>query len=180
VPAEEPVAVERVAANAAPEASTGVGKERAPEAPSTPAARTRRPALQEWERLLEALRTDDALLGAVLGHAIPRVVNEERIVLAYADGGQGAFYQAQATTAEAKQSLLRVAERLLGGRPTLEVRLEADAQAGRTVAAVTEHRKAAESESRRRAALTHPKVLEALEVFPEASGNLDVKLRRPA
>ncbi|NOY93071.1 MAG: DNA polymerase III subunit gamma/tau [Deltaproteobacteria bacterium] len=144
-------------------------------------ALTRRPALQEWERMLRELRGDNALLAAVLEHAVPRVVTAERIVIAYDDGGKGEFYRAQATSSEATTALVNLAERMLGGRPEIEVRLEAGAKhAKTTVAAVTEHRRVAESESRRRAALSHPKVLEALEVFPEAAGSLDVRLKRPA
>jgi hypothetical protein len=141
----------------------------------------RRPALREWERLLAELHQDDSLLAAVLEHAIPRVVTKERIAIVYDDGGQGEFYRAQASTREATQTLVDLAQRMLGGRPEIEVRVEHGAKhAKTTVAAVTQHRRAAESESRRRDALSHPKVLEALEVFPEAAGSVEVKLRRPA
>lgn len=173
---------EATAPRAVPEPGGAIAEDAEPDnsEPPTTRGRTRRPALQEWERLLDALRGEDGPLVAILARATPRVVTEERIVIAYADGGEGSFYQSQATTPTAQKSLLDVAERLLGARPELEVRLDADASSGRTVAAVTEHRRAAKDEGRKRAALEHPKVLEALEVFPEASGHLLVKLRRPA
>ncbi|MBX3251193.1 MAG: DNA polymerase III subunit gamma/tau [Myxococcales bacterium] len=143
--------------------------------PSTaPGARVLRPALQEWEALIASLREAKPALAAVLEHGVPRIVSAERIVLSFQ---HGSFYGRQADAPAAKDAIAEAAARRLGGRPAIEVRFDAAADAkGRTVAAIEATRRDAERTAKRRQALNHPAVLDAIEVFPEARGHLEVRL----
>ena len=46
----------------------------------------------------------------------------------------------------------------------------------RTVAAVAAQRKEAELQAKRKEALNHPRVRDAIDVFPESAGKLDVHI----
>ncbi len=132
----------------------------------------RRAALQEWEELVGTLRSRQPALGAVLEHGVPRSVGPERIVLSFQ---QGSFYGRQADTPESISAIQDCAEELLGARPQVEIRFDAATEkAVKTVAAVAAQRKEAEVEAKRREALNHPRVRDAMDVFPESAGKLDV------
>ncbi|MFO0692245.1 MAG: DNA polymerase III subunit gamma/tau [Polyangiales bacterium] len=133
----------------------------------------RRSALLEWEGILSELRKSQPALSAILEHGVPRLVSREKIVLAFQEKS---FYGHQAGQANARDAIHSVTERLLGGRPEIEVRFDADVGTNlRTVAAVEAQRRSAELEARKREALGHPRVLDALDVFPEARGHADVQ-----
>jgi DNA polymerase-3 subunit gamma/tau len=134
----------------------------------------RRAALQEWEELVGRLEQEQPALAAVLEHGIPKTVSAERIVLSFKDGS---FYGRQAQSAESIAAIERVAERQLGARPEVEVRFDAQGEAAaKTVAAVAAQRKEAELDARRKAALNHPRVRDAIDVFPESAGKLNVHI----
>ena len=70
-----------------------------------------------------------------------------------------------------------MAEAQLGARPEVEIRFDAKGEgSSKTVAAVAAQRKEAELEARRKAALNHPRVRDAVDVFPESAGKLDVHI----
>ncbi len=139
---------------------------------SGPSAKLLRPALQEWERLVHSLRDGKPALAAVLEHGVPRLVTKERIVLAFQ---HGSFYGRQAEAPAAKEAIAEAAARRLGGRPTIEIRFDAQVQ-GRTVAAIEATRREAERGAKKRAALSHPAVLDAMEIFPDSRGKIDVRV----
>jgi len=134
----------------------------------------RRAALQEWEELIGALEQQQPALAAVLEHGIPKTVGPDRIVLSFKGGS---FYGRQAESPESIAAIARIAEQQLGARPEIEIRFDAQGEAvTKTVAAVAAQRKEAEAEAKRKGALNHPIVRDAVEVFPEAAGTLKVHL----
>lgn len=166
-PPDEP---KREAPRREPEPSApGVAKAPAPE------PRLRRAALQEWEGLVELLREGKPALAAVLEHGVPRVVSQEKIVLSFQEGS---FYGRQVNASAAREAILEAATQRLGTKPVLEIRFDAadEAMQERTVAAVEASRRKGRQEQRRREALSHPAVQEAVQVFPEASGRVQVRL----
>ena len=151
--------------------------ETAPHGPATQAQPTqtiRRAALQEWEDLVARLEKEQPALAAVLEHGVPKAVGPDRIVLSFKDGS---FYGRQAQARESIEAIERTAEAQLGGRPEIEIRFDAQSEAvTKTVAAVSAQRKEAEREAKRNEALNHPRVRDAVEVFPESAGKLDVHI----
>ena len=134
----------------------------------------RRAALQEWEELVGTLEQQQPALAAVLEHGIPKAVGPERIVLSFKDGS---FYGRQAESPESIAAIVRIAEQQLGARPEIEIRFDAQGDAAtKTVAAVALQRKEAEVEAKRKEALNHPVVREAVDVFPESAGKLKVHI----
>ncbi|MCZ6806139.1 MAG: DNA polymerase III subunit gamma/tau [Deltaproteobacteria bacterium] len=137
----------------------------------------RRAALQEWEELVVNLQRQQPALAAVLEHGIPKTVGPDRIVLSFQDGS---FYGRQAESPDSIEAIKRVAEEQLGGRPEIEIRFDAPSEdATKTVAAVAAQRKEAEVEAKRREALNHPRVRDAMDVFPESAGKLKVHIEGP-
>ncbi len=134
----------------------------------------RRAALQEWEDLVGALQTQQPALAAVLEHGVPKAVGPDRIVLSFQDGS---FYGRQAESPDSIEAIQRLAEKQLGGRPEIEIRFDAKHEAApKTVAAVAAQRKEAEIEAKRKEALNHPRVRDAMDVFPESTGKLNVHI----
>ena len=134
----------------------------------------RRAALQEWEELVGTLQRQQPALAAVLEHGVPKTVGPDRIVLSFQDGS---FYGRQAESPDSIDAIKRVAEEQLGGRPEIEIRFDASHEgAPKTVAAVAAQRKEAEVDAKRREALNHPRVRDAMDVFPESAGKLDVHI----
>ena len=133
----------------------------------------RRAALQEWEEMVGRLEQEQPALAAVLEHGVPKTVGPERIVLSFKDGS---FYGRQAQSRESIAAIERIAEQQLGARPEVEIRFDEGEGAARTVAAVAAQRKEAELEAKRKEALNHPRVRDAVDVFPESAGKLNVHI----
>jgi len=134
----------------------------------------RRAALQEWEDLVGALQRQQPALAAVLEHGVPKAVGPDRIVLSFQDGS---FYGRQAESPDSIEAIQRIAEDQLGGRPEIEIRFDAPHEgAPKTVAAVAAQRKEAEVDAKRKEALNHPRVRDAMDVFPESAGKLNVHI----
>jgi DNA polymerase-3 subunit gamma/tau len=134
----------------------------------------RRAALQEWEELVGTLEQQQPALAAVLEHGIPKAVGPDRIVLSFKNGS---FYGRQAESPESIEAIVRIAEQQLGARPEIEIRFDAQGEAAtKTVAAVAAQRKEAEVEAKRKEALNHPAVRDAIDVFPESAGKLKVHI----
>ena len=131
----------------------------------------RRAALQEWEEMVGRLEKEQPALAAVLEHGVPKTVGPERIVLSFK---QGSFYGRQAQSPDSIAAIERIAEQQLGARPEVEIRFDEAEGSTRTVAAVAAQRKEAELEAKRKEALNHPRVRDAMDVFPESAGKLNV------
>ncbi|MGB8222973.1 MAG: DNA polymerase III subunit gamma/tau [Polyangiales bacterium] len=134
----------------------------------------RRAALQEWEELVGTLEQQQPALAAVLEHGIPKTVGPDRIVLSFK---AGSFYGRQAESPESIAAIVRIAEQQLGARPEIEIRFDAQPDStSKTVAAVAAQRKEAEVEAKRKEALNHPRVRDAIDIFPESAGKLKVHI----
>jgi DNA polymerase III subunit gamma/tau len=143
-----------------------------PMEPSGP--RLRKSTLKAWSELVDAVRANGhESVAAVLEQAEPQVVREDKIVLLYPEGS---FFGRQASETLALSALREAAARVLHASPVIEIRDVESIDADKTLAALGEHRKRSESDRRRREALEHPRVLDALDVFPEARGHVEVAL----
>lgn len=168
--------------NGAPSEPLGAGREphasAESSAPYTPAAGPERPRLRKstlkaYEEIIDALeREHPGMLAAIFREAEPQVVHEEKIVLAYAEGS---FFGARAREDGHGETLLDIAERILGARPELEIREVMELDPSKTLAGLSETRKRSDEERRRREALEHPRVLDALDIFPEARRSVRVE-----
>lgn len=135
--------------------------------------RVRRSTLQTYEEIVDRLERDHpGMLGAIFREAEPVVVHEEKIILAFSEGS---FFGDQAGERAHRETLLDVAEQVLGQRPELEIRRVPEIDPSKTLAGLSETRKRSDEERRRREALEHPRVLDALDVFPEARRSLRVE-----
>ena len=187
--AMEPPPVEPVASAVAEPESSQEQKVHDPSRPVMPATKPsskfqtssgevltpiRRAALQEWEEMVGRLSQEQPALAAVLEHGVPKAVGPDRIVLSFKDGS---FYGRQAQSKESIEAIERVAEDQLGARPVVEIRFDAQGEGStKTVAAVAAQRKEAELEAKRKAALNHPIVRDAVDVFPDSAGKLNVHI----
>lgn len=130
--------------------------------------RVRRSTLQTYEEIVDRLERDHpGMLGAIFREAEPVVVHEEKIILAFSEGS---FFGDQAGERAHRETLLDVAEQVLGQRPELEIRRVPEIDPSKTLAGLSETRKRSDEERRRREALEHPRVLDALDVFPKRAG----------
>jgi len=129
-------------------------------------------AMALWEVLVGVLADTRPALGALLKHAVPMRVDSERIVLLFAPSS---FYGKQASSSEAKNGLIAVAERRLGGTPEIEVQYGPVGNAP-TLAQLEEERQRARLEATRKRALFHPVVQEAMRLFKVGSGQVEVRI----
>jgi hypothetical protein len=120
-----------------------------------------------------ALRGPKPALAAVLEHAEPRVVTGERVVIAFK---KGSFYGHQAGSPDAREIIGKMVEKTFGTRPKIEVAFDAKGGGRRTVAVVEETRRDGELAARKREALAHPVVRDAMQIFPASRGKVAVKL----
>jgi len=133
----------------------------------------RRNALLDWEPIVARLRETHPALAAMVEQSEARVVSKEKLVLGFEEGS---FFGRQASQPEALAALAAAAHSVLGATPQIELKLDkAPGTKTRTLADVEKGRRDAEGEQRRRAALGHPAVLDALDVFPDARGSEEVR-----
>ena len=145
----------------------------APPEPPQPKAHVPRESLHEWEGIVADLREGKPALAAVLEHGVPRAVTAERIILSFQEGS---FYGRQAKSPAAVEAIADAAKGRLGSRPKVEIRFDAEGASKRTVASVEATRKEADTAAKRREALSHPAVRDAMDVFPESRGKVEVRL----
>jgi DNA polymerase-3 subunit gamma/tau len=127
-----------------------------------------------WLRIVGQLKASQPALGAVLEHGVPLEVSARVLRIGFPEGS---FFGRQAQAPAAREAILRMAEQVLGARPELQI-AGAGGGGGQTKVATLaeaeqESRKARAAE-RREAALSHPRVREALEVFGESESDVEV------
>jgi hypothetical protein len=125
-----------------------------------------------WSQIVGIVRAAQPALGAVLDHGMPLEVNATTIKLGFPDGS---FFGRQAQANTARDGLLRAAEQVLGARPNLLIGSPGGAKIS-TLAEIEEDGKRQRSAAKREAALTHPAVLDAMEVFEESAASVDVQV----
>jgi hypothetical protein len=132
----------------------------------------------DWLRIVNALKSSAPALAAVLDHGTPLEVSAKVLKIGFPDGS---FFGRQAQSPSARDGILRAAEQVLGARPDLQFARSDDTgpagggAPGTLAAAAASHRKARQ-DGRREAALKHPRVQEALEVFEESEQSVDVQV----
>jgi len=130
------------------------------------------PPPEAFERIVAHLRQARPALAAVLQHGVARTITAESVVLLFPTGS---FFGQQASAPEALEGLTEAALAVLGTRPKVEIAFARDATAaGTSVAQVEAARDVERREQTRQRALAHPHVTEALRVFPEAAGRVEV------
>lgn len=131
-------------------------------------------AEQAWSDIITRLRDLQPALGAVLEHGVAVHVDREKLEIAFP---RGSFFGKQAGTQEARDSIAAAARAVLGAAPQLEISYATDLEKlGVTVKQKQDARLDALRAERRKQALEHPRVLEAMKVFPEAEGKIHVEV----
>jgi DNA polymerase-3 subunit gamma/tau len=125
----------------------------------------------EWLPLLDALRDSQPALGAILEHAVAIEVSPQRVRLNFPEGS---FFGKQASAESAKDAIAEAARRLFGERPVVEVAF--GTSTGMSVASRNEARNEREEARTKQEALDHPRVKDAIAVFPEAAGSVQVEI----
>jgi hypothetical protein len=125
-----------------------------------------------WPRIVHQIKASQPALGAVLDHGVPLEVSAEVLRIGFPDGS---FFGRQAQNANAKEAILRAAQHVLGTRPTLTIGAVGDAKVA-TLAQTEENVRRTHTAARREVALSHPSVVDAMEVFEESEGSVDVQV----
>lgn len=143
----------------------------APEpAPQPSAAKPLPLDASDWARIVNQVKTSQPALGAVLDHGMPLEVSATSLRIGFPDGS---FFGRQAQSQAARASILRAAEHILGATPNLVFSNPGDTKLS-TLAEIEETGKRARKAERVQAALSHPSVVDAMEVFGESEGSVDV------
>jgi len=127
---------------------------------------------EAWQRILGAVQAAQPALGAVLEHGVPVQVDAARLLLSFPEGS---FFGRQAASGPARQALAEAAHGVLGQQPRIEIAFGV-ASARPTVAAQQAARQKEKRAEIVEVALSHPRVKEAMDVFPEAEGNVEVQV----
>lgn len=127
---------------------------------------------EAWQRIVATLQEAQPALGAVLEHGVPVQVDAGALRVSFPEGS---FFGRQAMSAPARQALADAALHVLGHAPRIEIGfgLESTRPSVAAVQAARQKEKRAEVVQ---AALSHPKVKDAMDVFPEAEGNVEVQV----
>ena len=169
----------RAAATAAP--TTRPDPEPAAQAPSVPNTSADGASTSDagdgsvppaWRRIVALLHEAQPALGAVLEHGVPVQVDATCLRLSFPEGS---FFGKQAATEVARQALTHAAERVLGARPSVEIGFGVESTRPTVASHAAEQRKQRHAQVTE-AALSHPRVQEALDVFPEADGQVEVQV----
>ncbi len=128
--------------------------------------------LPTWEQIIGHLQDARPALAAILEHGVPQEIDREKIVIGFPTGS---FFGKQAESRESKDGVATSAAQVLGASPEVIIRFIDEPEAlGQTVAEASAQERTGRIEERRREALRHPRVQEALQVFPEGAGNVKV------
>ncbi|MET0385805.1 MAG: hypothetical protein ABW321_07595, partial [Polyangiales bacterium] len=125
-----------------------------------------------WSRIVGQVRSAQPALGAVLDHGMPLEVSASTLKLGFPEGS---FFGRQAQSTSAREGILKAAELVLGARPNLLIGAPGNAKIS-TLAEIEENGRQKHKAARREAALTHPRVLDAMEIFEESEASVDVQV----
>jgi DNA polymerase III subunit gamma/tau len=141
----------------------------------TPNASPGANGLEAWTQVLTALSETRPDLASTLKHAVPIEVGTAQVTLGFA---RGSFHRRLAEGAEAQEAIRAAAGRALGGKPMLRL-TDADpasTSAAPTMAEVETQRREDERRRVHEAALSHPRVLDAMQIFPERADQVQVRI----
>jgi hypothetical protein len=127
---------------------------------------------ETWASIVGRLRTIEPRWAAMYEHGIPLELSSERVVVAFPEGS---FFGRQAQTPAGSDALRRASSEVLGATPEIQIRLASEVR-GKSLAqkeaALLDERK----EGIKKRALNHPRVLEALKVFPELAQKQEIQV----
>ncbi|MDB4985824.1 MAG: polymerase subunit gamma and tau, partial [Myxococcaceae bacterium] len=150
--------------------SAGIADTAPPKLQPAPPMRSQIPEL--WLSVIAELRAREPRWAAMFEHGIPQELSRERVVVAFQEGS---FFGRQASSQGGVDALRLAAQSALHAQPEVVVRFASEVR-GQTVA----QRDAAQLDERKegikKKALNHPRVLEALKVFPELAMKQDIQI----
>jgi DNA polymerase-3 subunit gamma/tau len=123
-----------------------------------------------WPRIVNQIKLSQPALGAVLDHGTPLEVTSSALRIGFPEGS---FFGRQAQSTAAREAILRAAEQVFGARPTFTISVPGNANVS-TLAESEETARRTRKAARREVALRHPSVVDAMEVFEESEGSVDV------
>ena len=150
------------ALHAAPPAKPGVGAGGVGAGPI--------PAL--WLAVIAELRAREPRWAAMFEHGIPQELTPQRVVVLFQEGS---FFGRQAQTQGGVDALRAASHAALQAQPEVQVRFASEVR-GQSVAQREAHQLDERKEAIKRKALNHPRVLEALKVFPELAKKQDIQV----
>jgi DNA polymerase III subunit gamma/tau len=131
-----------------------------------------------WFDIVAQLKASQPALGAVLEHGVPLEVSAGALRIGFP---QNSFFGRQAQSAGAREAILKTAELVLGARPELSFSgVAAGDTKIATIAELEEGEKQARTAEKVAAALKHPRVRDAMEVFGETEDGLKVQVDQDA
>ncbi|HEY6880939.1 MAG TPA: DNA polymerase III subunit gamma/tau [Polyangiales bacterium] len=157
-----------------------------PPGPPKPQAPTRTPTAEQaappkrtssvdhaqWLAVIDQLRKGDPRWPAMFEHGVPSELSSARVVVSFQEGS---FFGRQAQSPGGLEALRRAVQNVLGGDPAPEVRfvseLVGESVAQREAAQVDERK-----ESIKKKAVSHPRVVEALKIFPELAQKTEIQV----
>jgi hypothetical protein len=154
-----------------------------PAAPPAPAvetrAATREPnqsapfaSASAWPSVVDRLRNLEPRWAAMYEHGVPNEVSAARVVVVFPEGS---FFGRQAQTPGGSDALRRAASEVFGGSPEIVIKLASEVR-GQSLAQTQAKQLDERKEGIKKRALSHPRVLEALKVFPELAQKQDVQV----
>jgi hypothetical protein len=120
--------------------------------------------------MIQHLREQDPRWAAMYEHGVAQSIEPERVVVAFPEGS---FFGRQAQSHDGSEALRRAARAVLRAQPEIVIRLSTEVlgvSLAQQEAAQLDERK----EGIRKKALQHPRVVEALKVFPELAQKHEV------
>jgi DNA polymerase-3 subunit gamma/tau len=115
-----------------------------------------------WRAILQAIRSENSPLAAVLEHASPIVCSAERVVLGYEPGS---FLAAQATDASAVDLLTRHVRAYFAAPAAVAFDLTVGPKSSPSIASMDGEERRRKLELARRAVAEHPLVRAAVEIL---------------
>jgi len=130
------------------------------------------PLLEAWSNLVSHLRKNEPRWSAMYEHGVPSEVSETRVDVMFQDGS---FFGRQAQSPDGSGALKRTVASVLGPATEVVIRFVPELT-GTTVAQYEASQLDQRKEGLKKKALSHPRVVEALKVFPELSTKQDVQI----
>jgi DNA polymerase-3 subunit gamma/tau len=149
-----------------------VAHEPEPQPRSAPQADSPHADPQQWSAIVERLRVIEPRWAAMYEHGVPHTVSPREVVVVFPEGS---FFGRQAQTPAGTDALRRAAADVLSANPEIGIRLASEVR-GKSLAqkeaALLDERK----EGIKKRALGHPRVQEAMKVFPELAQKQDIQV----
>jgi DNA polymerase III subunit gamma/tau len=141
--------------------------ERRPNANSPGAADPR-----QWAAIVQQMREKEPRWAAMYEHGVPAQLSPQQVRVTFPEGS---FFGRQAQSPDGTEALRRAAHTVLQGRPEILIQFALEVSGvslAQQEAAQVDERK----EAIKKKAMSHPRVLEALKVFPELAQKHDVQV----